>query len=269
MKHDLLVRIYRIFDKRDSMINNEVLYFKSALESFSKSIEKLDHSYLNLIDMNVILKMTSVSLTEAGKTVNKAMQGIGNLEFIQDQIRDSISKFNFNLYNIALTYNHLDISELISNALTNFGISIKSENFIETDAKDKITKEDIYEIKEDIINLLKEDVSDTALQNCKEKWSEKHPIIFNIILTIVGSIIGAIATFMMESAISNATVKRDCNIYIDSNNKSQIIYNISSNSNVTIIDNTKNYYYKVLYTDTENEKDVEGYITKRNVNALK
>lgn len=72
------------------------------------------------------------------------------------------------------------------------------------------------------------------------------------------------SSVLIESSITNAIIKQNSKVYGDNSNKSSIIFNLPENSKVTIIDSSINYYYKILYTDTENSEEIEGYISKRN-----
>lgn len=139
-------------------------------------------------------------------------------------------------------------------------INYKELNYISDVEKYEynVTQNDIDEIEEDIVELISEQ-NENSIDACKKKWSEKHPELFQILLVVLGAVLGQLLSYFC------ANTKQNCNIYIDSNNKSSVIVNIPKNTPVTIVDDTIKYYYKILYTDTENDNDNVGYISKKNI----
>lgn len=245
------------------MNNNQI--YRTALESFSMSIENLSKSLISSLNINDFNKSLNLSLLEFSKSLKKIYLPLQNLDDFTKQLKVSmeqiVKSFDFEYISI-YQFNNTNVTK---ETLEQLQMEIIDESYVESNDNKHITNDEINEMQDDIINIFKTELSDEILQECKKKWHEKHPIIFQVILTIIGAIVSVFVTQITESIISNAKIKRDCNIYMDSSNKSQVICNISENTTVTIIDKSPNYYYKIIYTNIDTNKDIEGYITKLNI----
>ncbi len=140
-------------------------------------------------------------------------------------------------------------------------------------AKEKEDKNYNYEelITDEICDEMSADVS-TVLSNPQqaqevsrskyERWKKEHPflaelfisILIPLLITLIGSFVG----------IKFGTTTRETNVYIEPNSDSAVIYNITGDNNVLIIDDVP-YYYKVKVSGTENDAEIIGYAYKGNI----
>lgn len=120
------------------------------------------------------------------------------------------------------------------------------ENITEADLKDAYDKEKEIGFQEWLYN---------KSENFKKKYYI-YSLVINFILFILGTILG----FYITEALAKGTVKKD------PEPQTTAIYNITEETNVTIIGEV-NYYYQIIFED-ENGNEITGYIAKKNVKFL-
>lgn len=123
------------------------------------------------------------------------------------------------------------------------------------------SNEEIAELHNDFQDLTTENKNwQQTLAEKIEKWTEKNPIIYTVIMQILIPILLSIFASFIYGNVSapKAAIKEEPSATGD------VIYNISINQEVTIIDDTR-YYYKVIYHNKEIDKTFTGWISKRSI----
>jgi len=237
-------------------MNYDNLFGIHISESFARSLEPISKMYVELYNQCNIQNNLSASFNELQNSLNKAFSGIASLNYTQAIVSQAMKNLS-NSFKPSLDA-MLGISKMIDDSFDRFKTDVDKAAYVLDD--ECITFEEADEVKEDILELVSENFNEETLEKCKEKWKEKHSFIYDV---LVGVLIGLI-TIMAQIGITNAITKKDSNVYSEPNNKSSIILNIPKDSSITIIDETTNYYYKIIYTDAENNSDSEGYMYKAN-----
>lgn len=92
------------------------------------------------------------------------------------------------------------------------------------------------------------------------KWKEKNPVIcFFIVQVLLPLLLSILASFIFAKVTApKAAIKEEPSA------TGTVIYNITINQDVTIIDDTR-YYYKVEYYSKETNETIIGWISKRSI----
>jgi hypothetical protein len=211
-------------------MNYDNLFGKNMLERLEKSFDPISRIYSDFYNRQYIAESLNVSLRgldDLQNSMNRAFSGVLNLNYTQDTIRRAMENFSVPLKNLQLSMS--SIVNMLNASFNSLNLNLEGTAYVLED-DDIITFEEADEVKDDIL---------------------------------VGILI-ALVVSMLEMGISNAITKKNSNVYTEPNNKSSIILNIPKDASVTIIDESTNYYYKIIYTDTEKDSDKEGYIYKAN-----
>lgn len=92
------------------------------------------------------------------------------------------------------------------------------------------------------------------------KWKEKNPIIYAVIVQILlPLLLSILASFIYAKVTTPKAAIKD-----KPSATGNIVYNISINQDVTIIDDTR-YYYMVKYYNEETDEKGTGWISKRSI----
>lgn len=237
-----------VFDK--SMI--------AALGNFSNAIKSMNKTFFNMHTMENVLDSVKHSFQTLNDAHVNAIKGMANMGALQESLRSTFRDIDINWEKSLSSIKN--ISAVVESTFKDLNFAEICNSYL-VEGKCDITTEEEREMKDDVVDIINSTLDEKILENCEKKWHEKHPFLYEVIVGIIIYII----TCMLDTYVINANTKKDSNIYVDSNNKSSIIISIPENTPITIIDNSINYYYKIIYTDSEENNDIEGYISKINV----
>lgn len=167
----------------------------------------------------------------------------------QNMVRgiDWVSQINFD--NIA---NSLVQPEMLEKTIWEYEQS--------TGVESAASNEEITELHNDLQDIAADNKN--WQQNFAEKinkWKEKNPVIFFLIVQILTVLLSILSNFIFGKITApKAVIKEEPNAAGD------VIYNITINQDVTIIDDTR-YYYKVKFYNIETDTTITGWISKRSL----
>ncbi|MBR6509654.1 MAG: hypothetical protein IKT38_03515 [Clostridia bacterium] len=140
--------------------------------------------------------------------------------------------------------------------------TLENYDYEPADVEDVLTDEIRAELKESAEEALLAKDSQKNIEQRYGEWKEKHPLLADIYLLIIGAILGFLLGFMQ--APSSATTTKNSNVYELPSSTSNIVVNINVDQDITVI-NEVPYYYEVVYIDPEIGEEKKGYIYKPNV----
>lgn len=229
--------------------------FSKVLETSLKTINYGQIISMNLQNTQKILENSMINQWK--KTQEKMIEALSSVLAFQcniELIKRSIASFHINTQLL---------SNALENAFKNFDLEIDEEGdsyIVDKDNKEYISRDEVEELKKDILNIVEKNFEEKSFKDSEKKWNERHPVLLAILLIVLEAIIN-----LFLSYITDGITKKDSYIYSEPNKNSSIIISIPENTSITIYDSGEKYYYNVIYTDTINDKDVEGYIYKGNV----
>lgn len=210
-----------------------------TMQDYNANISKIRENLVNSVN----------AYSEMNETIVKSFYD--NFNTITESLKriPVVMEYNYNLLKIL---GNIDI-DYISDINKNQNISDNEE------LVSSITEEEKTELKEDLEKIIGKNLDKEEIANCNKKWAERHPLIAQLL-------IGLILLFIQIIIESNkpATIINQTNVYIEPNRTSTVIGIVNENENIIITDINTGYYYKIIYTDTNEDKDIEGYIAKRN-----
>ncbi len=149
----------------------------------------------------------------------------------------------------------------ISKAYRELNPIVDDEEFFDPETEEGIVTPEVKtELAADIQEVL------VAPELSKPKylvWKERHPLLADIFLTLILSIISGVASGLIVYAITAASAK-NAKVYEEPSSSSNIVYNVTVNQDITIIREVP-YYYEVEIVDPETGETKTGYIYKANV----
>ncbi|SEW20002.1 hypothetical protein [[Clostridium] fimetarium] len=242
------------------MKDKEILLYGNKYAGLSKS----------MVESFLLLSKSIVPLAEgAGNFVNNYIKLSENLsKYITDlYVKFDSSEYRKMLENIGklAIYNNYNDSifspsittENIINVLDSLNIN-KNENGYITKDSDEISFDEISEFTDDINTVVKSKFITKDYMECAEKWGMKHPILVTII--------GIVIAFLLNCMTSKSAITiNNTNIYVNPTSHSQKIYVIPQNTKIVIDNEGTRYFYKILYTDVENDRDIDGYVAIKNI----
>lgn len=255
------------------MKNKEIGYIANqTIKDYNRIMDNLSSAFKPLQQIKKVYYGGMYSaLLEAQKSItinNDVLNLIQDMKQHYEKIFEPITRLKMNNISMLST---LSINSLFLEKTLKAYSFTKIENgykYVFDDCLDNeeiITNDDISEMCDDINDIIENDLDNKTIEKSKDKWKEKHPFVFEIILIVIGQILQILIGYIQPTAITNNTT----NIYIDSSSKSTVICNIPENTKVTVLETDIPYMCKIIYTDTENLKDIEGYAAKRNIKIIK
>lgn len=269
------------------MNNNNQFIMGSNLKFYKKTMEELNKISPIFKDMSYLTSINNDALKIA-KQINDSLNSSKVLKnlILDDKIIQSTERLYAQTKNLSQIIPNINLDNIVRNSITKNAeelykktkfdeVLICKEDSGQYNTKksqnkrlNEFTDNDVNEIKSDILEIIEDEFKEETIQKSKTKWIDKHPKAFDIIIEVIISLMVGLTLIFIESCTNNATVKQESKVYIEASSNSQVIGNISENSNVTIINNyvTENKYYDyIIYTDVDLNKDIEGYIAKRNI----
>lgn len=130
-----------------------------------------------------------------------------------------------------------------------------------TGVESAASNEEIIEFHKDLQDLDIENKNwQQMLAEKVGKWKDKNPVIYAVIVQILLPLLISIFASFLYAKITTpkAAIKEEPSA------TGEVIYNITINQDVTIINDTR-YYYKVLYHNKENDEIIAGWVSKRSL----
>lgn len=170
----------------------------------------------------------------------------------------------------------LDIASTIERTLLNIEASwkipsidwdwiaktLKNPDFESAEAEDVLNDEIRVELNESIQEVLSAEDSQKNIEQRYGEWKERHPLLADIFLAIIGCILGCIID-LIPNCLPAATTKNS-KVYESPSSNSSIVTNIDVNQNITVI-NEVPYYYETVFIDSKTGEEIKGFIYKPNV----
>lgn len=162
---------------------------------------------------------------------------------------DEITAFHSPFYNIINSFAQLDVLE---RTIWEYEQTAGVES---TTSSEEITElhNDLQDVATDKKNWQ---------QNFAEKinkWKGKNPVICFLIVQILAVLLSILSNFIFGKITApKAAIKEEPSA------TGEVIYNISINQEVTIIDNAR-YYYKVQFYIEGNDEPIIGWVSKRSI----
>ena len=140
--------------------------------------------------------------------------------------------------------------------------TLKNPDFESAEAEDVLNDEIRVELNESVQEVLSAEDSQKNIEQRYGEWKEKHPLLADIFLAIIGCILGCIID-LITNCLSAATTKNS-KVYESPSSNSNIVTNINVNQNITVI-NEVPYYYETVFIDSKTGEEIKGFIYKPNV----
>lgn len=140
--------------------------------------------------------------------------------------------------------------------------TLENYDYEPADVEDVLTDEIRAELNESAQEALLAKDSQKNIEQSYGKWKEKHPLLADIYLLIIGAILGLLFSFIQFP--SPATTTKNSKVYEQPSSTSNIVVNINIDQDITVI-NEVPYYYEVIYTNPETKEEKQGYIYKANI----
>ena len=140
--------------------------------------------------------------------------------------------------------------------------TLENYDYEPAEVEDVLTDEIRAELNESAQEALLAEDSQKDIEQRYGERKEKHPLLADIYLLIIGAILGLLFSFTQSS--SPATTAKNSNVYELPSSTSNIVVNINVDQDITVI-NEVPYYYEVVYIDPETGEEKKGYIYKPNV----
>jgi len=241
-------------------MDNNFFKYNENFNKMAQTIQTINDSIIKLAEPLVLYQNTFQDLLDSYNTSTAA---------IVDNMTIALQRYNTITDSFASVYSNYDeMMEKIGSSLEiifcslNMNLTSAGYVFQDEDGDDEtVTNDEIHELSNDIVIIIENKFSAEAIDKCKEKWTDKHPFIFNIIVGIILLIITPIIT-AAQSFVGNiyTAVTTDLTqIYREADEKSEIILELPSNSKITVIDNTEDFC-KVYITVNDSDEEVEGFI---------
>ncbi len=270
----------------DSMQNfaNSMKLPNNALKSALGLLDIASHNQLTKIDI-----MNSINAIKINNGLKSAM-GLAALEPVNIAY---ISRFNdivnaIGMQNTSILKILSSTSDVLSKSFVTDKTISSMDSFVEKITEtipfqlddDKLSRilsesefvDEIKNINEGDINLLSEDLEvisgdplnwQQKIFRCITKWNNKNPVIAFILKYIILSIMISIFAAYVFQAM---TIKKSA-IREEPNTSAQVIINVNVNQTINVIE-SKPYYYKIEYYNSETNENVSGWISKRNVTII-
>lgn len=134
------------------------------------------------------------------------------------------------------------------------------------------SSEEIAEFRDDLQDMVADSRNwQQKIADKKNKWKEDNPVIYDfidkIILVIALALFSNSISAVMPNAMSAIFEKTNTTKAVvkeEPNASGNVIYNITINQEVKIIDDTR-YYYKVVFYSDGSDEPIIGWISKRSV----
>lgn len=134
-------------------------------------------------------------------------------------------------------------------------------------SQEEIIKVLTEEVQQELDESIQETIVSSNPQNNVEskyvEWKQRHPILADIFLVLVLSIISSFISGMLVNWATGVLTK-PANVYEEPKSNSNIVINVDINQTVTITNDIP-YYYEVIFKDPETGVEKAGYISKKNI----
>lgn len=140
--------------------------------------------------------------------------------------------------------------------------TLKNYDFESAEAEDVLNDEIRVELNESVQEVLSAEDSQKNIEQQYGEWKEKHPLLADIFLAIIGCILGCIIDLITNC--SPAATTKNSKVYESPSSNSNIVTNINVNQNITVI-NEVPYYYETVFIDSKTGEEIKGFIYKPNV----
>lgn len=129
------------------------------------------------------------------------------------------------------------------------------------DVETVTSSEEIAEFRDDLQGITVDNRNwQQKIADKVDKWKDKNPVIWVFIVAIIIPLLVSIFANIISGMINvpKAAIKDEPSA------TGEVIYNITINQDVKIIDDTR-YYYKVQYYNKEADTTIIGWVSKRSV----
>lgn len=140
--------------------------------------------------------------------------------------------------------------------------TLKNYDFESVEAEDVLNDKIRVELNESVQEVLVAEDSKKSIEQRYDEWKEKHPLLADIFLAIIGCILGCIID-LITNCLPAATTKNS-KVYESPSSNSNIVTNINVNQNITVI-NEVPYYYEMVFIDSKTGEEIKGFIYKPNI----
>lgn len=290
-------------DNRDSIKNMRKLNSaRNAEHSAGEGIETISKSSNSFEQMARTLTEINVSQNNSITTlISETSPILADVQPVPPMVRGLVDAFDTYFYEmingistLLSAINNIDFQKLfdkisfLSDELETFAKNmvrsfdlvsqINFDNIINSLVQTDLLEKTIWEYEQtagiesttssEEITELHNDLQDIAADNKNwqqklaektSKWKEKNPVICFLIVQILAVLLSIFSNFIFGKITTpKAAIKEEPSATGD------VIYNITINQEVTIIDDTR-YYYKVKFYNIETDTTITGWISKRSL----
>lgn len=257
-----IAEITRPLTEISALRNNNIVDLISRISTIFADLQPVSPAIQGLADA-----LTDTHFYQIRNGIETIVSTINNINY--PKMFDKISSVNETFETIAqnmvkgidwvdqINFDHIANSLVQPEILEKTILEYKQATGVESTASD----EEITELSNDIQDIAVDNRNwQQKLAEKAVKWKEKNPVIcFFIVYILLALSISIAASFIYGIVTApKAAIKEEPSATGD------VIYNISINQKVTIVDDIR-YYYKIEYYDKETDETVTGWISKRSI----